>query len=76
MSEKEERFQIYLGSQSLHCCFEATVWDTTKPNIVGGEHWRNEDGQLEYEEICECFNIEDAELICKALNELHKQGKV
>ncbi len=52
------------------CCFKATVVDTTKPEIIGGEHYRDEDGQLHYKTICECFSVEHAELVCKALNEM------
>lgn len=32
------RYQVYSRSQSGHCCFEATVVDTTKPQIVDGRH--------------------------------------
>lgn len=62
------RYQIFEGSQSAHCCFEATVVDTTKPKIIGVEHYKGRDGQLHYEAICECFDRADAERICAALN--------
>lgn len=62
------RYAIYEGSQSLHCCFEATVVDTTKPEIIGGKHYKGRDGQYHYEAVCECFDREDAERICAALN--------
>lgn len=45
------RYQVVVGSQSCHCCFEATGVDTSRPNTV-----------------CECFSMEDAQLICDALN--------
>ena len=65
------RYQIYKGSQSAHCCFEATVVDTSKPCMIGGEHYRDSDtrgGQYHYEPVCECFEMSDAEMICAALN--------
>lgn len=62
------RYKIFNGSKSVHCCFDATVMDTTKPEIIGGEHYAGRDGQLHYETVCECFSLEDAQLICDALN--------
>lgn len=62
------RYKIFNGSRSAHCCFNATVMDTTKPIIIGGEHYAESDGQLHYETVCECFNLKDAKLICDALN--------
>ena len=70
------RYAIYRGSQSAHCCFDATVVDTTKPDIIGGKHYQDSDtGQFHYESVCECFSEEDAELVCKALNALHEAGQ-
>ena len=69
------RYAIYNGSQSAHCCFYATVVDTTKPEMIHGEHYRGIDGQLHYEAVCECFSQEAAELVCKALNALHDAGR-
>ena len=66
--ETNNRYIIYIGSKSAHCCFEATVMDTTKPEIIGGEHYKDRSGQFHYETICECFSLEDAELVCSALN--------
>lgn len=73
--ETMARYAIYNGSQSAHCCFEATVVDTTKPDIICGEHYKDSgpDGQYHYEAVCECFSVEDAELVCKALNALDAQ---
>lgn len=65
------RYIIYEGSKSAHCCFEATVMDSTKPEFVGEKQYEDEGGK-HYETICECFNVEDAELICKALNALER----
>lgn len=57
------RYAIVDGSQSVHCCFDYTVVDTTKPCIVGGEHYKGR-----FESICECFDEEQAQLVCDALN--------
>lgn len=70
------RYAIYKGSQSAHCCFDATVVDTTKPKIIGGKHYQDSrTGQFHYEAVCECFSEEDAELVRKALNALHEAGQ-
>ncbi len=59
-----ERYKIVKGSQSCHCCFEATVVDTTKP--LPYEQF----GDLpQFDSVCECMDMESAELICKALNQ-------
>lgn len=58
-----ERYKVVQGSQSAHCCFEATVVDTTKPVMIGDEHYNNQ-----FESVCECFEIEHANTICAALN--------
>lgn len=63
-----ERYQVYKGSVSAHCCFDSTVIDLTKPEIINGKHYVDGDGRLSYESICECFSTEDAETICRALN--------
>lgn len=51
------RFKVVEGSESKHCCFDATVVDTTKP-------WSAD----RYEPVCECFESEDAKMIADALN--------
>lgn len=58
-----ERYKVVDGSQSYHCCFVATVVDTTRPVIINGEQY---EGQ--FEAVCECFEDEDAEKIAAALN--------
>jgi hypothetical protein len=58
------RYEAREGSQSGHCCFEATVVDATKPTVYNGEQFEDH-----CESICECFSMEDAEKIAKALNE-------
>lgn len=57
------RYKIVDGSQSGHCCFEATVVDTTKPVMLNGEHYENQ-----YDPVCECLDLADAEMIAAALN--------
>lgn len=74
--DKRMRYQIYNGSQSVHCCFEVTVVDTTKPVIIDGEHYKGSDGQYYYESVCECFDMESAQLICDALNKADKTHNV
>lgn len=53
------RYKIIDGSESGHCCFDATVVDTQTPHSV----YRDE-----FHCVCECFDTEDAEKICAALN--------
>jgi hypothetical protein len=62
-----ERYKVVDGSLSAHCCFEATVVDTQKPVMLGGVPYIR-DGEPRFESVCECFEVEDAELICAALN--------
>lgn len=59
----EERYKAVPNSQSGHCCFDATVVDTTRPVMHGDKHYNNQ-----YEEVCESFEMEDAIQIAKALN--------
>ncbi len=61
------RYAIMNCSKSAHCCFTHTVIDRTKPEILGGKHYEDENGK-HYETICECFSLEDAELVANALN--------
>jgi len=62
------RYKIAEGSQSWHCCFQYTVVDTDKPQMIGGKVYINNDGEIEYDPVCECFEKEDAVLIVNALN--------
>ena len=55
----DDRFIILEDSDSGHCCFEYSILDTKKTNEV----WLKK-----HESICETFDIESAESICKALN--------
>lgn len=48
-----ERYTITKGSDSGHCCFEATILDNERD-----------------ENICECFELKDAELIAETLNDI------
>lgn len=60
--EENHRYKVVKGSDSGHCCFAATVIDTT---IERGDK-RN---------ICESFSMENAELIAKALNALEVEAR-
>jgi hypothetical protein len=61
------RYKVLDGSQSGHCCFDATVVDTTKPTIIRGKPWPNAENP-QYKAVCECFDSDAAELIAKTLN--------
>lgn len=58
MSSESKRYQVRDGSESSHCCFLATVVDTTKPYGNARRH----------ETVCECFEYEHAQMIADALN--------
>jgi hypothetical protein len=70
MSNKE-RYAAVAGSKSGHCCFEATVWDTEKPLMIGGQHYESK-GVFEFETVCECFDMEQALRVAEALNALSR----
>lgn len=59
-----ERYKAVEGSESGHCCFEATVVDTQTPI-------RNK--YDEFDEVCECFSMEIAQEIADALNAAHRK---
>jgi hypothetical protein len=56
-----DRFIVIPRSESAHCCFSATVVDTTRPSGFYN-------GEQHYEHVCECFDPADAEKIAAALN--------
>lgn len=58
-----DRYKVIERSESGHCCFECTVVDTTK---ISHTHFVT--GEVHYEPVCECFDVEDAVMICSALN--------
>lgn len=62
-----ERYIVVEGSQSGHCCFDATVVDTSRP-VVYNETPYAPNGVQRYEPVCECFDNEDARAIADALN--------
>lgn len=68
------RYKVVEGSQSAHCCFEATVVDTTRPVFFeSGKPMMRYNGdhqEQEFEIVCECLSVKDAELVCNALNAL------
>jgi hypothetical protein len=61
------RFIVIDGSQTGHCCFSATIVDTTKPTMIGEKHDKNQ-----FKPICECFEEEDAKQIAEYLNWLEE----
>lgn len=64
----ENQYKVINKSESGHCCFEYTVVDTSKPYMVNGQHLNSK-----FEPMCECFEEEQAELICKVLNAYKEQ---
>lgn len=58
---KCKRYEAIEGSQSGHCCFEATVIDTTRPSSIRRDA---------FVIVCECFDFADAEEIARALNRM------
>lgn len=60
-----DRYKVVGGSQSGHCCFAATVVDTTKPSFPNDPDPRWAD---HFAPVCECFERADAERIAAALN--------
>ncbi len=54
-----QKYKAIEGSQTAHCCFVATVINTTKKHSIF-KHL--------YDPICECFDMSDAETIADALN--------
>lgn len=65
-----ERYKVVLGSESAHCCFDATVVDTTRPiiNADGNLATKFGSNEIYYKAVCECFDIEAANQIAAALN--------
>lgn len=59
MSNHTLRYIVVEGSVSAHCCFEASVCDTTKPYQFDPN---------QFEAICECMSKEDAHDIAAAMN--------
>ena len=59
----KDRYEVLKGSQSCHCCFEATIVDKTKPVMIHGKHYDDQ-----YEAVCECFDLKSAEMIAEVLN--------
>lgn len=70
MTITDRRYRVIEGSQSVHCCFEYTVVDTARPVIHKGVQYRDY-----FEAVCECFNRNDADLVCESLNLIHEQSR-
>jgi len=61
-------YKVVEGSHSGHCCFEASVLDMSKPKYHCDDVNMERD-PIDYECVCECFSIEDANLICEILRD-------
>ena len=57
---ENSRFIIVDRSVSAHCCFAYTIIDTHAGKEDYGDYWKRT--------MCECFEKEEAEMICTALN--------
>lgn len=63
------RYRVVDKSQSGHCCFAWTVIDTDQPLSYNGNRlYCDAEGNPQYEAVCECFDADDAHLICRVLN--------
>ena len=60
MENTNERYIIIDSSFSAHCCFGYSIIDTKAGKVHYGDYWKKS--------MCETFDIEEAEIICKALN--------
>lgn len=58
------RFIVTDGSDSAHCCFHASVMDTSVKRPSGY-----------FECVCECFDEDHANLIAQLLNEHHEDDQ-
>lgn len=67
MTDKK-RYQVVEGSESAHCCFEATVIDAQTPIMINGKPHLDRFGNQRFESVCECFSVDDANKIAGALN--------
>lgn len=63
------RFKVISGSQSAHCCFDATVVDTSRPVLIHGKPYEDQ-----FMAICECFEADDANRIATAMNKENTNG--
>ena len=59
------RYVVIPGSDSGHCCFEATVEDRETVVWVSP----SDPSKIEYKTVAECFFEDDANLVAKALNQ-------
>lgn len=68
------RYEVVKESQSGHCCFEATVVDTTKPCGVSVRFVDGETVEMpKFTQVCETFCPHMAEKIAEAMN-LHDEA--
>lgn len=60
--DDEARYHVVPWSESAHCCFDATVVDTSAQTSYSTHDY------LVFKSLCECFTMSDANLIAKVLN--------
>lgn len=58
-----ERFIVY-GFPGAY----PRVFDTTEPVMIEGVHQEDTKGFKMYTTFCDCYKMENAEIICEALN--------
>lgn len=62
-------YQVVPGSNSGHCCFEASVVSDDRPSLRQDKSVaESPEGVPQLDSICECFERQDADMICTALN--------
>lgn len=62
-----DRFQVIEGSESGHCCFDATVVDTHVVRLPGSSVKNN------FAWVCECMDLDAANTIAELLNRAEKR---
>lgn len=63
------RYKIVKGSESAHCCFDYTIVDSDTISMT------YRDGSVDYKTMCECFDLEEAQVILDALNRVNDNAE-
>lgn len=63
----DKRYRVIPTSTTHHCCFEATVVDSSLGSGAAGDYNVATYG-YDFDWLCECFSVEDAQRIADALN--------
>lgn len=66
-SNVKRRYKVVEGSITAHCCFTHTVVDTSR----SGPHRGGQPDDKDMHVMAECFERDDADSICSALNVMH-----